>query len=477
MPYQNVNTERVFYYFNEICKIPHGSGDMQKIADYCVEFAKEHNLKYVCDGAKNVIIYKPSEKYPSDTVILQGHLDMVCQKTQDTQIDFLKDGIEVFEQDGFLKAKITTLGADNGIAVAMILALLEDDTLKLPSIEAVFTTDEEIGMIGAKQLDTSLLNGKKMINIDSEDDSVLTVSCAGGSDFAVKLPLNRFNMNGTEIKVNFKGLKGGHSGIEIDKKRVNADTFAGRFLNHICKSMEFEIIAINGGDKANAIPNTCEMHLCVKNAKSFKTAAEDYFLVLKSEISGREPDFNPTVEILKSGSYSVLSKQNKENIIAILTTVPNGIIEMSAEIENLVETSLNLGILSTKENEILLQFALRSNKQSALGFLEEKLQSFFKLFDCETNISGQYPTWEFKENSVLQKLYCETYLEVTGENPTVEAIHAGLECAVFASGIKNLDCIAIGPTILDPHTVNERMSAHSANKIYNLLITVLQKLI
>ena len=474
MPCKNFNTERVFYYFNQLCKIPHGSGNMDAIADFCVNFAKEHNLKYNRDNANNVIIYKPTANYPNDTVILQGHLDMVCQKDNESNIDFLKQGIVTYCDGDFLKAKNTTLGADNGIAVAMVLALLESDNLSLPSIEAVFTTDEEIGMIGAKKLDTSLLKSKRMINIDSEDDNILTVSCAGGSDFSATLPLTFIEKNATEITVTLKGLKGGHSGVEIDKKRVNANTLAGRFLNYMKTLCEFDIISINGGDKSNAIPNNCEIKLCSPKADKFKTVAEDYLKIIEAEISAREPDFNPTVTVGKQDNFSVIA--NKNDIINILVGTPNGIIEMSAEIENLVETSLNLGILTTKENEIYLQFALRSNKQSALDFLEEKLQAFLERFPCKTEIGGKYPTWEFKENSALQSLYCDTYCEITGKKPSVEAIHAGLECAVFASRIKDLDCIAIGPSIFDAHTTNEKLSISSAQKIFNILIGVLEKL-
>lgn len=474
MPCKNIDTQRVFYYFNELCKIPHGSGNMDAIADYCVNFAKQHNLLCNRDDANNVTIYKPTVNYPYDAVILQGHLDMVCQKDNESDIDFLKHGISTYCEGDFLKARNTTLGADNGIAVAMILAILENDDLAMPSIEAVFTTDEEIGMIGAKELDTSLLKSNKMINIDSEDDNVLTVSCAGGSDFYAVLPIDRTVKNGTEITVTLKGLKGGHSGVEIDKKRVNANTLAGRFLNYMKNRCDFDIISINGGDKANAIPNYCQIKLCSSYADNFKTLADSYINVIENEISAREPDFNTEITLGKQDDFNVLS--NKNDIIGILVGTPNGIIEMSADIEKLVETSLNLGILATKENEIALQFALRSNKQSALDFLEEKLQAFFERFPCKTEISGKYPTWEFKENSDLQKLYHKVYFAQTGNQPKVEAIHAGLECAVFSSKIKGLDCIAIGPTIFDAHTINERLSISSTKKIFGILTDILTKL-
>ncbi len=476
MACKNFDTERVFYYFNELCKIPHGSGNMKSIADFCVSFAEKHNLKYNRDSANNVIIYKPSENYPKDTIILQGHLDMVCQKASDSDIDFLKDGIQTFTDGDFLKANKTTLGADNGIAVAMIFAILENTDINLPSIEAVLTTDEEVGMLGAMALDTSLLNGKKMINIDSEDDEVLTVSCAGGSDFSAILPIEYETKTATEITVTLQGLKGGHSGVEIDKKRVNANILAGRFLNHIKNRCDFDIISICGGDKSNAIANACTIKLCCNDADKLLSLSREYLNVIKKEIAAREPDFNPIVTLGKTEEFSVISSQNKNDIIGILSTTPNGIIEMSAEIEGLVETSLNLGILLLDKNEIRLQLALRSNKQSALDALEEKLYAFFERYPCKTSLGGKYPTWEFKENSVMQKLYSDIYLENTGKKPKVEAIHAGLECAVFSSAIADLDCIAIGPTIFDAHTTNERLSISSTYKIFNILTDVLTKL-
>jgi dipeptidase D len=473
MACKNFDTDRVFYYFNELCKIPHGSGNMDHIADFCVNFAKNHNLKYNRDSANNVIIYKPTENYPTDTIILQGHLDMVCQKDSDCYFDFLKDEITTFTDGDFLKANKTTLGADNGIAVAMIFAILENTDINLPSIEAVLTTDEEVGMLGAMALDTSLLKGKKMINIDSEDDEVLTVSCAGGSDFSAILPIEHETKTATEITVTLQGLKGGHSGVEIDKKRVNANILAGRFLNYMKSRCDFDIISICGGDKSNAIANACTIRLCSTKADEFVSLSHEYLNVIKNEISARERRFNPLVTLGAQNEFKIISSQNKNDIIGILATTPNGIIEMSAEIEDLVETSLNLGILVFDKDAIRLQFALRSNKQSALDALEEKLSAFFERYPCETKIGGKYPTWEFKENSAMQKIYSDIYLENTGKKPKVEAIHAGLECAVFSSTIKDLDCIAIGPTIFDAHTTNERLSLSSTHKIFNILTDVL----
>lgn len=467
--------ERVFYYFEELTKIPHGSGDMDKIASFCVDFAKKHNLKYYHDKENNVVIYKNGTNglENAEPIILQGHLDMVCQKTEDSSIDFLKDSLEIFIDGDFIKAKNTTLGADNGIAVASVLAILESDSYTHPPIEAVFTTDEETGMVGANYLDTSVLKSKRMINIDSEEDDTMTVSCAGGTDFSATFNFQREAVNGTEIELILKGLKGGHSGIEIDKGRVNANILAGRVLNHL-KTTDFNLLSINGGDKTNAITNLCKIRVCVKNIEQFTKAATEYLEIIKNEISAREPDFCYELNTLETGSFEAINKESTNAVIYALTCMPNGVLDMSAEISGLVETSLNLGILTTDENKTELKTSLRSNKMSALQALEDRLKAFFSVLPCECTTFDKYPSWEFNSNSTLQGLFKEIYERETGEKLKVEAIHAGLECGVFASEIKDFDCISIGPTMFDVHTVKERLSISSTERTFKILLKVLE---
>lgn len=471
---EGLEPKRVFHYFEEISAIPRGSENMKGIADYCAEFAKAHSLKFHRDTADNVIIYKSATSgyEKSRPIILQGHLDIVCQKTEDCNTDFLKDGIETFIDGDYIKAKGTTLGADNGIAVAMILAILESNSISHPPIEAVFTTDEEIGMIGAKQLDISLLSAEKMINLDSEEDNTVTVSCAGGSDFLVTLPINRKAKYGTEVIITLKGLKGGHSGVEIDKNRANANILAGRFLNHIKNECDFDIISIDGGDKANAIPNLCSIKICCDDEKEFLSKAKEYFAIIKNEITSNEKDFYAEIVVGEAKKSEVFEK---DHITHILCCTPDGVIQMSSEIEGLVETSLNLGILKTENDSICLQYALRSNKQSALNFLEEKMTAFFEFIPCKIKKFGHYPPWEFKSDSALQELYKNTYTEHFGTAPKMQALHAGLECGVFASEIGGIDCIAVGPNIHDVHTVNEKLEISSVKNFYELLIKVLEK--
>ena len=471
-------SNRVLEIFKELNTIPRGSGHMEQIAEFCMSFANKHNLKCEKDSANNVIIYKdatPSMKN-SHPVILQGHLDMVWQKTEDCQIDFLKDPIETFVDGDFLRANKTTLGADNGIAVSIIMAILESNDLEHPPIEAVFTTDEEVGMLGAVKLDTSNLKSKRMINLDSEEEDTVTVSCAGGSEFSLNAPFERVKVRGTKISVNLTGLQGGHSGVEIHKGRQNATLLAVRILNHLYQKFDFDLISLNAGDKSNAIPNNATFEIVTSTPTELVEELKDYLVTVKKELSFREPNFEYNVITWQSGDFFTLPEKTKNDLFQFLVSAPNGVITNSCEIENLVETSLNLGVFKTDETEMNLCFSLRSNKESAIKYLEEKLVTLSKCIDCTTKISGSYPAWEYRDNSPLRKMYEESYKEQFSKEPKIEAIHAGLECGVFASKIPDLDCIAIGPTLFDVHTTKERMCISSLENFCKLLLNFLKKL-
>lgn len=473
----NMEPARVFEIFEKICKIPRGSENMKKISDFCVSFAKENNLKYVQDEALNVVIYKEGTSYLKDAapIILQGHIDMVCQKKEDCKIDFEKDGIVPYVDGDYIKAEGTTLGADNGIAVAMIMSVLESKNLVHPPIEAVFTTDEEIGMIGANKLDMSILESKRMINLDAEDDDELTVSCAGGCDVLLSVPFLKKEKTGVKVLVKIRNLLGGHSGVEIDKGRVNANILMGRILNHILMNVKFNIISVNGGDKVNAIPVSSTAELLVEDYDAFSRCMENYIEILKDELLGRESQADISFEKVNEGSFKALEEDTTEKVIYMLLTMPNGIVDMSKHIEGLVETSLNLGILETKENEIMMRYALRSNKKSALDALKEKLLLCAKFLNIKYETNGEYSPWEYKENSKLRELYIETYKEFKDEALKVSAIHAGLECAVFSARIPDLDCIAIGPTMSGVHTIDEKLSISSTKTIFEILCRFLEK--
>lgn len=474
----DVNPKSVFKYFAEICEIPHGSGNMNGIFDYCKRFAKENNLKAVGDDAKNIVIYKNATcGYENhEPVILQGHLDMVCQKTEGTETDFEKDGIVIYKDGDFIKAKGTTLGADNGIAVAMIFSVLADKSLSHPPIEAVLTTDEEIGMIGAGKLDFSLLSARRMINLDSEEEDVLTVSCAGGSDFKITIPIKRQEAFGEKITISFRGLLGGHSGVEINEGRINGGILAGRFLCMLLQKAEFSLVSLNGGDKGNAIIPYADLEILGEDSKKLISAAEECLKIIKTEIAEREPGFEYTITKDEKNKHSIFLKESFESVLNMLLSVPNGVLDMSRNVEGLVETSLNLGILKTFDTEVEALYTLRSNKQSALDYLEKRLLSISRFNKWQAQTSGHYPPWEFLNESGLQKLYIDTYNDVFGTKPKVMAIHAGLECGVFSSKLKGLDCIAIGPDIYDVHTANEKLSIPSVGKMYGLLIKLLEKM-
>ncbi|MBQ7134453.1 MAG: aminoacyl-histidine dipeptidase [Ruminococcus sp.] len=473
---ENLAPHRVFHYFEELSSIHRGSGDMEAVSQYCVNFAKEHNLKYYTDRLNNVVIFKDGTcgYENSQPVILQGHLDMVCQKTEDCSIDFLNDGLDIYVDGDFVKAKGTTLGADNGIAVSMVLSVLESDTIAHPPIEAIFTTDEETGMYGAKALDMSILKGKRMINIDSEEDDCITVSCAGGSDFRAEKAIERTTKTGDKVTITLKGLRGGHSGIEINSGKLNANKVMGKALSSLSDKVDFEIISISGGDKPNAITNRCEVELCVSG--DYEEKLNTVLSNVKVEFLDAEKDLEFELIIEKIHECETIGKELTKHITEILATTPNGVIEMSKNIENLVETSLNLGVLYTDENNLVLHFALRSNKKSGLSKLENDMMEFFRKYDFEIETFGHYPPWEYRENSPLRDMYKDLYCEVFKKAPRVEAIHAGLECGVFASQVEDFDCIAIGPNIFDAHTVNERLSIKSTQVVFDIIVKLLAKM-
>lgn len=465
----------VFKYFEELSTIPRGSGNMQKIADYCVAFAEKFYLNYYRDAFNNVVIFKDGTNgyEAAEPIILQGHLDIVCQKTNERQIDFLTDGLKIYRDDDFIKADGTTLGGDNGIAVAYILAILASDDIPHPPIEAVLTTDEEIGLIGAGGLDKTILKAKKMINIDSESDDVLTVSCAGGEDVIFKIPLKTTKKDGTLITLSIGGLLGGHSGVEIDKERTNANMLLGKLLKFLDENHKISLISVAGGTKENAIPNSATATICCENAENLLLHIDTFKTLYLGNIKKSEPDAFIKVEKGEAGSFTCMDTRTKENIITLLTKTPNGVIKMSEEIEGLVETSLNLGVLKTEGDTITAVFALRSNKENALNDLSDQIVAIGKKLNAETETDGFYPPWEFNPNSPLRELYKKCYKEQNGKEIRVEAIHAGLECAVFSANMPGLDCISVGPNLFDVHTVNEKLSISSTAKTFNLLLKVL----
>lgn len=462
--------ERVFHYFEAISAIPRGSGNTKAVSDYCVNFAKQHGLEYVQDALNNVIIKKKASKgfENHETVILQGHLDMVCEKEADVDFDFLKDGLNLRLDGDLLSAEGTTLGADDGIAVAMILAVLEDDTLVHPPLEAVFTIDEETGMDGAEGLDVSLLKGSTLINLDSGEEGVLTVGCAGGAKVDLFLPLTREKNSLACKKITVSGLLGGHSGIDINKGRLNADKLLVSLLSSL--EHEFKLVSICGGFKDNVIPNACE---CVIAAEFDPTAAAEAFL--KKNLPETDSGLKITVEPAE-GAEECFDLSSTKRLLEFLGALPCGVASMSAEMEGLVQSSSNVGVLKTEENGVSCVMSVRSSVAAEKQQLLDKIEGEANRFGAQIKTHGHYPAWEYRKASRLRETMVSVFKKLYGKEPTVETVHAGLECGLFSEKFKNFDAVSAGPDMWDIHTVNERLSVSSTERTYKYLCNCLKEL-
>ncbi len=454
--------QQVLYYFEQLCAIPHGSGNVKKVADYLCFFAKLHNLTFYRDGADNVVIRK--EASPGyghlPTVILQGHTDMVCAKVPESAHDFEKDGRELILDGDLLHANGTTLGGDNGIAVAMALALLAADDIDHPKLEVVFTSDEEIGLVGAKALDYSKLNGKFLMNLDSEAEGILTVSCAGGSMTTVTLPFVRERAEGAVYTVRIHGLTGGHSGAEIHKGRANAAVLAGEFLAE-CGA---KVISAEGGCADNAIMTECILTVC---GGDIETAAS----VCEKRFAARFPEENIKVTCTPTGENG--AEAATADLGGYLRKAPYGIQAMSKEIDGLVQTSLNVGILRTEGDAFVLTYSVRSSVESEKNALNASVKEIARSFGGDAVTEGEYPAWEYRKNSPLRDLMTSVYENMYGKQMKVEAIHAGLECGLFAGGIADLDAVSFGPNMQDIHTPREAISIESIGRTWSYLLAVL----
>ena len=476
------SAEAVFKYFEKLCTIPHGSGNTKKISDYLASFAGDLGYEYKQDELNNLIIFVPaSEGYEQeDVLIIQGHMDMVCEKTADSTIDFINDGLEVVNDGIYYYAKNTTLGGDDGIAIAYAMAVMADKEIKHPPLEIVFTVDEEVGMDGAAYIDLSMLKGKKLINIDSEEEGIFLTSCAGGRNVQGDFTFAYENATGLKGKIVIDGLKGGHSGCEIDKGRANSNMLMGRFLLACKKDGEylFDVIAVNGGLKDNAIPRSTSLDIVFKEetVEQIGSIARELSDKLRNEYQASDGDVKVTFMIEKETSqdYKVLTKESTDILCMVLNNIPNGIQSMSMQVKDLVETSLNLGIVKSTENGLHISFAVRSSIESAKEYLSGRLSDFIEFLGGEVKISGDYTGWQYRENSPLREKFIANYEKLYGEKPQVTAIHAGLECGILASKIDDLDCISLGPDILDIHTVEERLNIASTLRTWNLLLHVLE---
>lgn len=468
--------EKVFAFFEEISAIPRGSQDTEKVRKYCEDFAAERNLKYYSDNAGNIVIFKSASKGRENEqpVIIQGHLDMVWEKDETCNINFETDGLELAVDGDFVYANGTTLGGDDGVAVAIGLALLDSDDICHPPLEIVFTSDEERGMTGAGALDTSVLSGKRMINLDSEAEGTLWVSCAGGVRTDIELKVNYIDNSMPAYEINVSGLHGGHSGAEIHRGYANANKVMGRLLAELKKEADFAVADINGGAMDNAITRDSRC-VIASDAENIIGLIEAIGKKLCAEIKENDPDAHINAAVSDSAE-KCMDKASTEKVVALLNELPSGVIAMSKEIDGLVETSLNLGVLKHSNGAVNYCFAVRSGKDGERQKLEETLKQIAEKYSCTITFSSPYPAWEYKKDSVLRETMAKVYSEMFGKEMTVTAIHAGLECGLFCGKIKGLDCVSFGPDIYDIHTPQEKLSVSSTERMWNYLLKVLESI-
>lgn len=471
----------LWQHFEEFLKIPHGSGNEKALGDYIISVAERNNLPWKRDDVGNVVVSKDGSPGKEDApgVILQGHLDMVCEKNSDVDFDFSKDPIEAEIQNDWVQAKGTTLGADNGIGDAAALAIMEDSTLVHPPLEFLFTVEEETGLTGATQLQPDFLKGKKLLNMDSEDEGEFTIGCAGGADTQIMLPLKKDKISNENVYImKIAGLQGGHSGVDINLGRGNAIKLLARILWQNEKKFPFQVISIEGGNLRNAIPREAWAHIALntKHQDSFLSEAQAEFAKIKDEYKVVDPDVELIWEKAESPGTEALSPESQKALISLLFTLPHGVITMHPEMEGLVETSTNLAVIHTKENEAEIICSTRSSIASALEATRSLLVAVSEMVGARYVLEEGYPGWKPNLQSPLLQTLKEVYKDLYNVDPHVAAIHAGLECGIIGEKIPGMDMISFGPTIKFPHSPSEKVHIPSVEKFWTFLTTLLERL-
>ena len=469
--------EPVFRYFEEICAIPHGSRNTKLISDYLVAFAKEHDLRYIQDEANNVILFQEGTCGLEDhePVILQGHMDMVCEKDADCPIDMATQGLDIAHDGRCVYAKGTTLGGDDGIALAYAMALLADKSIPHPPLEVIITVDEEIGMLGADVIDLSMLKGRKLINLDSEEEGIFTVSCAGGARATIEIEAERRAVYGPCIRLSVDGLKGGHSGAEIHKNRANANKIMGEFMSRVQALMPLCLTSFAGGSKDNAIPRSCQATMVAMgiNLERINGVAQQ----LQDEVREQYDEPEAVIQAFDVDALggNSLTTEATAKVIGLLCTVPNAIQAMSQDMPGLVQTSLNLGIAKLA-NTFSITFSVRSSVNEEKEELLTKLREIAQFYGGSYSQMGEYPAWEYRKDSQLRDTMVRVYREMYGKEPQVLAIHAGLECGLLGDKLPGLDCVSIGPQMHDIHTSREKLEIASTERTWNFLLEILKNL-
>ena len=474
---QGLEPESVFRYFEEICAIPHGSRNTKAISDYLVSFAKAHGLRYRQDESNNVVIFAPGTCGLEDheSVILQGHMDMVCEKEAGCPLDMAVDGLDVTHDGCCIFAKGTTLGGDDGIAVAYALAILDDNTIAHPPLEVIITVDEEIGMLGAAAMDLADVKGRTMLNLDSEDEGIFTVSCAGGATCTVSLNAERKAVYGPCVRLSVEGLQGGHSGAEIHKNRANANKVMGDFLGRIQKLMPLCLTSFSGGSKDNAIPRACQATVVAMGIGLERI--NDIAAQLQQEVRETYDEPEALVQAFDVDALggNALTTAATADVISLLCAAPNGVQAYCPDMPELVQTSLNLGIAKLGDR-FTATFSVRSSVNAEKEGLITKLKELADFYNGTYSQSGTYPAWEFKKDSRLRDVMVPIYTRMFGKEPKVLAIHAGLECGLLGDKLPGLDCVSIGPQMHDIHTSREKLEIASTKRTWDFLLEVLKAL-
>jgi dipeptidase D len=479
MTIQELEPKNVWINFSLLNAVPRGSKNERQVIDFIKSFGSKLNLNVYEDEVGNVIIKKPAtvglERKPP--VCLQSHLDMVHQKNNDTNFDFSTQGIDMYVDADWVKAKGTTLGADNGMGVAAIMAILESKDIPHPAIEALFTIDEETGMTGALALKGGLLDAKYMLNLDTEEDNELTIGCAGGIDVTGSGIYEEAKpaANSIAYKINIKGLKGGHSGIEIHKGLANANKLMNRFLWNASKHISFQISSIDGGSLRNAIPreSVAEIFVTEKDSSTFEKLINEYAVIYKSEYQFTDPNLNFEFEKIVS-LQNVLDTKTQTNLLNSIYAIPNGIFRMDSNIAGLVQTSNNLAKVTVKDGSYSIQCLTRSSVNSEKMDLANMIESAFNMMDATTSFGGSYPGWTPKPENEIVKLMVSKYKELHNDEPLVNACHAGLECGILGTNYPAMQMISFGPTIHGAHSPDEKVNILSVQKFWKYLLVVLK---
>ena len=477
-PLQNTEPKEVFKWFYEISQVPRGSGNERAISDFLVKFAKDRNLEVHQDKAMNVIIKKPGtagyEKSP--TVIIQGHMDMVCEKEASSNHDFLKDPIKFVVKGEMLYADKTTLGGDDGIAVAYALTVLDSKDIPHPPLEVLITTEEETGMGGAMALTDEHLQGTRLLNIDSEEEGVFLVSCAGGANIHVFFDIKKETAKGKFLKITVGGLLGGHSGIEINKQRANSIKLLGRILYNIKQNEKINIVEISGGSKHNAIAKDAHAVIAVENTEAVLKIVEKMIADFKNEYRAVDKLLTVTANETQNSSGQMFTKELTLNLIDFMASIPNGVQYMSMEIPGLVQTSLNNGVLEEIDGKIKFTTSVRSSVKSALDEIVDILRIQAERCGAEFKKVSEYPAWEYSPDSPVRDAAVNVYKRLNKKEPVITAIHAGLECGLLKKTLPNVDAVSFGPNLYDVHTPNEHMDIASVERVWKFLLAYLAEL-